>query len=78
MAKVTLDYSKTEKFIRQDEVKAFARIAEAAKEVHLSAEQEREMISWAGSTCRQIMIKKSLPGSKKRQRRFRVIQKCFW
>ena len=36
MAKVTLDYSKTEKFIRQDEVKAFARIAEAAKEVLVS------------------------------------------
>ncbi len=47
MAKVTLDYSKTEKFIRQDEVKAFARIAEAAKEVLVSRTGEgNDFLGW--------------------------------
>ena len=47
MAMVTLDYSKTEKFIRQDEVKAFARIAEAAKEVLVSRTGEgNDFLGW--------------------------------
>ncbi len=36
MGKVTLDYSKAAKFIREDEIKAFAPIVDTAKEVLLS------------------------------------------
>ena len=77
MAKVTLDYSKTEKFIRQDEVKAFARIAEAAKEVLVSRTGEgNDFLGWIDLPT--DYDKEEFAGSKKRQRRFRVIQKCFW
>ena len=47
MAKVTLDYSKTAKFIRPDEVKAFSRIAEAAKDVLVSRTGEgNDFLGW--------------------------------
>ena len=49
MAKVTLDYSKTAKFIRPDEVKAFSRIAEAAKDVLVSRTGEgNDFLGWIG------------------------------
>lgn len=47
MAKVTLDYSKTAKFIRPDEVKAFSRIAGAAKDVLVSRTGEgNDFLGW--------------------------------
>lgn len=47
MAKVTLDYSKTAKFIRPDEVKAFSRIAAAAKDVLVSRTGEgNDFLGW--------------------------------
>ena len=47
MAKVTLDYSKTAKFIRPDEVKAFSRIAAVAKDVLVSRTGEgNDFLGW--------------------------------
>lgn len=47
MAKVTLDYSKTAKSIRPDEVKAFSRIAGAAKDVLVSRTGEgNDFLGW--------------------------------
>ena len=47
MGKVTLDYSKAAKFIREDEIKAFAPIVDAAKEVLLSRSgQGNDFLGW--------------------------------
>lgn len=72
MSKVTFDYSKAGCFVAEHEVEAMKKLAEAAKET-LVSKQVQEMISWAGSTFRLIMTKKSLPASKRQQRKFRRI-----
>lgn len=47
MGKVTLDYSKAAKFIREDEIKAFAPIAAAAKETLVSRSgQGNDFLGW--------------------------------
>ena len=72
---IVFDYSKTAGFISEEEMKNMKSTVMGAKDV-LTA-KSGAMTILDGSTSRLIMIKKSLQGSRKRQKRFREIPMCF-
>ena len=72
---IVFDYSKTAGFISEEEMKNMKSTVMGAKDV-LTAKSGAGN-DYLGSTSRLIMIKKSLQGSRKRQKRFREIPMCF-
>lgn len=73
---IVFDYSKTAGFISEEEMKNMKSTVMGAKDV-LTAKSGAGKTILDGSTSRLIMIKKSLQGSRKRQKRFREIPMCF-
>lgn len=73
---IVFDYSKTAGFISEEEMKNMKSTVMGAKDV-LTAKSGagNDYLGWIDS--RLIMIKKSLQGSRKRQKRFREIPMCF-
>ena len=74
---VRFDYSKAAGFISQEEIDNMEDAVMGAKKKLVEKNRRGRMIMWVGSTSRLIMIKKSLQGSRKRQKRFREIPMCF-
>lgn len=77
MSKVTFDYSKTAKFIREEEVQSMSKIVDAAKQELVSREGlGNDFLGWIDLPV--AYDKEEFARIKKRQKRLKMIQKCCW